>query len=307
MTPPKQVTMILVLFLAIIFPKLVVSQQDPYFFNYQPQHQQYQQPPQYQPFTNAPPPPPPGTYYTPTYESHTPGGGGSSQGPEHLGNFFNNGFSSAPPSAPPSSPLVPYPTQVSTLDGARHHLSHQPYQPVGNSLLQQTPTVPTTTTTNTAFRPSPLINHHTHIVNGLPRQQFFGNNYAFLRDIHGLQGFPPTSSPYFGHNTLQTAPPKAAAPSPAPTALASAAPSKASPSGFKLNSKNISYHFISFINLLTYYFPASPSKASESKTNPGVKTLALDLPSRPSPPLTTQSTFLSRFPFHGPSTFSPGL
>lgn len=229
MAPPNHIMMTLVLLFTIAIPRVVVGQHQPYFFDYQPQQQPQYQQNTYQPFTNAPPGP--GTYYTPTYESHSPGGGSPhSAGPEYLGNYFNGGFSPAP--TVPASNTITYPTQVTTLDGARQHLSPQAYQPVGNSLVQQTPTSPTASTTND-FRPSPLINHHTHVVNGLPRQQFFGNNYAFFRERHGLN--LPTFSPFLQQNTLQTGAPTATGPSPTPVALASssAAPSAKSalPSG----------------------------------------------------------------------------
>ena len=149
MAPPKPIATLLLLFVASSS-----SQQPPYYFNpFQSKPHRFQQNP-YQPYSNAPP------YYQPTYQSHSPGGG----------NYYTDGSPSSSP--PASSPLVTFPTQVTTIRGDPNSGS-QVYQPIGNSIYQQSPTSPTTTT---HFRPSPLINHHhTHIVNGLPKQQFFGN------------------------------------------------------------------------------------------------------------------------------------
>ncbi|CAL8074377.1 unnamed protein product [Orchesella dallaii] len=231
MAPPHQVTTFF-LFLVVSTQNLVNSQQQPYFFNYQPQQQQQYQQDNYQPFSHSPP----GTYYQPTYESHTAGGGGDARGPGLLTNFFGDGT----PPTQATNPLVTYPTQVTTVGGPQStsgaanigQFQHQQpsFQPIGNGIFQQTPTVTTPNNQNNVFRPSsPFGNHHTHIVNGLPKQQFFGNNYAFFRERHGLTNIPSTSGPFHQQNTLsnsdgshpqQPTPPQLVSTAAAPTASA---------------------------------------------------------------------------------------
>lgn len=198
MTQPK----ILLLLVIACVPTQVWSQQQPYFFNYQPQHHQpqYQQTGTYQPFSNSPL----GSFFQPP--------SGQSGSSDIYGNYFNDGLTR------PTQSTIAYPTQVSTITGqptasspsAEQHnlISYQPFAPLGNS-LQQTPTQssPTVSTDSQGFKPSiPFFNHHTHIVNGLPRQQFFGNNYDFFRTRHNIQTFPDPL--YQGHGISTAAPPQ---------------------------------------------------------------------------------------------------